>query len=487
MHQSLYPRHVRVVDLDGSTDDNDAFPPIRYSAPRQDYHHPPSYLAGDQRYSFGQQPPQGVVTPYPVPRMVRPQLPPADPQRVSPYDESHNWLYHPMAGPPLKLLYIGPPGSAHQDGRYETIYHVPEKGLWYNDHINAGGAEPAYNARRYSEVETSGTHSCYASSHTAVDGMRPVKVRKVSVGGSCGSLEADAKLLLEASAAFRSAVPSPTMVQCPFANKLDGCELVSLDLYGSVPDPLFLSMAQMKLCRLNDEDRFGNYRHRKVGMIGIACKHCGGLSGFGRHFPSSFQSLLSGSHCVRIVKHVRSECRACPHNIRQLLLELDKKEQISHDHGSRKRFVSFVWSRLQSASGNQLLLDDGTASCVSNEEPEAAPEESPATALRDDDPTIPWETILGHSELIEAQDRYLVPDSTLFSLTQMKPHPLEEEDQIGRHKEQYLGFMGELYIVVTLSSLPYVPCRFLCRQVCAAFTVEGRPANLVTVDFSLPA
>ena len=38
-------------------------------------------------------------------------------------------------------------------------------------------------------------------------------------------------------------------------------------------------MAQMKLCKLRSEDRFGNYKHRDIGFVGMACKHCGGLPG----------------------------------------------------------------------------------------------------------------------------------------------------------------------------------------------------------------
>lgn len=276
------------------------------------------------------------------------------------------------------------------------------------------------------------------------------KTKKVSFGngGSFSSTssatEAEAKLLLDTTAALRREVQrNIAESRCPFVDQIRGCEFVSMDLYGSVPDSLFLSMAQMKICRLNGEDRFGNYKHRKLGMIGMACKHCGGLSGFGRHFPSSFQSLLSGSHCLRIVKHMRSECRTCPPEIRRLIVEVDREnDHASFTHGSRKRFVAHVWSQLQRSYDSQVLEDEPPASPDSNDDLDDS-ERSAKAQLMDDD-GIPWESIVQRSEFVEAKDRHLVPDSTFFALSQMKSYALKEVDQIGRHKDQPLGFMGKV-------------------------------------------
>lgn len=205
----------------------------------------------------------------------------------------------------------------------------------------------------------------------------------------------------------------------------------------------------MKICRLTEEDRFGNYKHRQLGFVGICCQFCGGLPGFGRHFPGSFQSLLSGSHCVRIVKHMRSECRSCPPSIRGLIKDIENEDRTerfihnqSHDHGSRKKFVAHVWAKLQEANAQEYHPPSETVSKLS-----AETNATPTQVVGSGKPIVhgsglTWDTVIGKSQLVEEKDLHLVPDTTLFALAQMNEWPLTVEDKIGRHKEQQLGFVG---------------------------------------------
>lgn len=402
-----------------------------------------------------------VVTPHRVSRLVHPH-------HQQGYHDLHHEAYYeneyapPMVSPPMKIRYIRHPNCS------------PEGSQVYGQHdFGHKSHGPVYPVKRQSEDSSLPSPSFQQNTK-----MARWQTRKVSFGGdsSASATEEEAKLLLDATAAFHREVPSDvTESHCPFTDKIEGCEFVSLDLYGSVPDSLFLAMAQMKVCRLNDEDRFGNYKHRKLGMVGMACKHCGGLSGFGRHFPSSFQSLLSGSHCLRIVRHMRSECRACPPEIRHLIVQIDQQnDQVSFDHGSRKRFVAHVWSRLQTANGVQLYSDETPA--LSDRCDELDDSERSAKAQLMDNDDIPWESILSYSELVEAKDRHLVPDSTFFAISQMKSYALREEDRIGRHKDQPLGFIGEITNRFRLS------LSLTCFQECAVFTAVARQANLDMVD-----
>lgn len=210
-------------------------------------------------------------------------------------------------------------------------------------------------------------------------------------------------------------------------------------------------MANMKLCRLTEEDRFGNYKHRKIGSIGICCKFCGGLPGFGRHFPGSFQSLLSGSHCVRIVKHMRSECRSCPPSIRGLIEDLDSDNGLEEsmrsgqsqglDHGSRKRFVAFVWAKLQEAERQESCVEEVPVAGETHRSSSTG-DLSCGDQLVHPEESLSWNDVVDSSALVEARDIHLVPDPTLFALAQMKMWPLTKEDRIGRHSEQPLGFVG---------------------------------------------
>ena len=159
--------------------------------------------------------------------------------------------------------------------------------------------------------------------------------------------------------------PSPTSQENITDEKLTelmgDTKLVQMGDRDLVPDYLFLAMAQMKLCHLTEPDRVGCYKERKLGFIGMACKHCGGQPGFGKYFPATVRSLAQTTTSQTIVKHVAVKCRLCPPEIRLALVKL-QSEQAEKDkavkeangsvfdsrprYGSRKIFFQRLWSRL---------------------------------------------------------------------------------------------------------------------------------------------
>ena len=141
--------------------------------------------------------------------------------------------------------------------------------------------------------------------------------------------------------------------------------LVTPDDKDLVPDYLFLAMAQMRPCALNESDRVGCYKDRELGFKGMCCKHCGGQPGFGKYFPATVRSLAQTTTSQTIVKHVGAKCRMCPTQVRTAVLSLQQNSlnninggcnysrgpSPSNDgrpkYGSRKVFFQRVWARLQ--------------------------------------------------------------------------------------------------------------------------------------------
>jgi hypothetical protein len=107
--------------------------------------------------------------------------------------------------------------------------------------------------------------------------------------------------------------------------------------------------------RLTKDDRIGKYKNRDLGFIGMCCKHCGGQPGYGRYFPGSFNSFLSGKNSENMVDHMLKECSACPDQLRSILSDLEERESQSKSkppHGSRKRFFGHIWSQLRAYPSN---------------------------------------------------------------------------------------------------------------------------------------
>lgn len=130
-----------------------------------------------------------------------------------------------------------------------------------------------------------------------------------------------------------------------------------------IPDYLFVAMQQMIPCNLTEEDRVGCYKDRETGFCGIACKHCGGMPGFGKYFPASVRSLAQTTTSQTIVKHVGAKCKRCPPHVRALMVEMQHRARVvsmrnnkstvvestsrsKPKYGSRKVFFQRVWGRL---------------------------------------------------------------------------------------------------------------------------------------------
>lgn len=130
-----------------------------------------------------------------------------------------------------------------------------------------------------------------------------------------------------------------------------------------IPDYLFVAMQQMIPCNLTEEDRVGCYKDRETGFRGIACKHCGGMPGFGKYFPASVRSLAQTTTSQTIVKHVGAKCKRCPPHVRALMVEMQHRARLvsmrttkttvvdstsrnKPKYGSRKVFFQRVWGRL---------------------------------------------------------------------------------------------------------------------------------------------
>ena len=103
--------------------------------------------------------------------------------------------------------------------------------------------------------------------------------------------------------------------------------------------------------------------------------------------------------------------------------------------------MAHVWAQLRNA---QVESPDATEEgsspvasldCKSDMQSEDKPEEAESSGEA-------WEVFVRDSELVSMKDRHLVPDTTLFAISQMKPWPLTQDDKIGRHKERPLGFVG---------------------------------------------
>lgn len=233
-----------------------------------------------------------------------------------------------------------------------------------------------------------------------------------------------------------------TPLDTPWSDLVEGSEFVCAQVRGDIPDSLFVAMGQFRACGLTQDDRVGKYKNRELGFVGMCCKHCGGQPGFGRYFPGSYDSFLNGTNCTGAIKHIQSECRACPERVRETVLALEQQEvegaattldtASAHRprHGSRKRFFSYVWSRLR-----DIQLPE-----TANDENEIG---HPVVVVTTEDHDVSLlDHILAQSDIVSIKDRHLVSDTTLVAMAQMKMCYITEEDRIGRCKDHKVGFKG---------------------------------------------
>jgi hypothetical protein len=234
----------------------------------------------------------------------------------------------------------------------------------------------------------------------------------------------------------------------PWEDLLQGGVLTSLELRGAVSDVHFAVMAQMKPCQLTYEDRVGLYKARDIGCRGMCCKHCGGVPGFGRYFPGSLTSLINGSICKSIMKHLLEECHACPAYIRDAILKLDCSEimvPFHYERGSRRQFFELVWNTIQEGRPK-----DGDT-CLNQDRPILGwngitkLDTLPSTTSGIDgnsDQNVPWSKILEDCTVVLMSDRHLVPDTIFAATAQTKPCEITDDDRVGRCKDHKVDSMG---------------------------------------------
>jgi hypothetical protein len=253
----------------------------------------------------------------------------------------------------------------------------------------------------------------------------------------------------------------------PFEDIVADSVFTKLEYRGLVADSIFVAIAQLRPCGLTDDDRVGKYKRRELGFMGMCCKHCGGHPGFGRYFPGSFDSFLNGKNCDGIVMHISSECRRCPESIREMIVELERREAVigqqpRSKYGSRKRFFFFVWEMLQSvkledhppppslcnstdndqslSEQNDDLKVNGISSTSATTSGEAGSSNTVSSSTAADD--IAWEVMTKESDIISLNDRHLVPDALMFALAQMQLCQITADDRTGRCRDHPNDFMG---------------------------------------------
>jgi hypothetical protein len=151
-----------------------------------------------------------------------------------------------------------------------------------------------------------------------------------------------------------TAVKVPSTLDCTVldAKLFAGSSLVLPEDRDLVPSALFVVVAQLQICRLTQLDQVGCYKMREIGFVGVACKHCGGLPGFGRYFAQSARSLAQTTTSKTILEHISRKCSCTPSYIHDAVLklqEIQRRQCLASGHrhyGSQKVFFERVWSRI---------------------------------------------------------------------------------------------------------------------------------------------
>jgi hypothetical protein len=125
------------------------------------------------------------------------------------------------------------------------------------------------------------------------------------------------------------------------------------EFWDTVPKILTISMAQMSIARMKPiGDTVQLSETSELGYAALCCTHCKGVVGFGSHF---FKNLRKGNYIHRIVKHVQSDCTACPQRVRSPLqkhckpINSDSLGITISKSSMTKAFFEHIWNQLCSA------------------------------------------------------------------------------------------------------------------------------------------
>jgi len=120
-------------------------------------------------------------------------------------------------------------------------------------------------------------------------------------------------------------------------------------------------MLQTTPCVFTEADRLGRRRSLRIGFSGLACRHCFGVYGSGRFFPSSVKTMADASKTLDVLyKHVM-RCAKCPDNVKTVLMnlrEIHDTERSRMPFGSQRAFFAKVWNRLHEADNDLLIGPD---------------------------------------------------------------------------------------------------------------------------------
>ena len=128
----------------------------------------------------------------------------------------------------------------------------------------------------------------------------------------------------------------------------------------------FHLMAQMQPCVFTEADRLGRRRGLEVGFAGLACRHCFGVYGTGRFFPSSVKTMSDASKTLDVIYRHMIKCKKCPPDIKsglRNLREFHDSERSKMPFGNQRAFFSKIWGRLhENAVHENPILSPAPAS-----------------------------------------------------------------------------------------------------------------------------
>jgi len=111
----------------------------------------------------------------------------------------------------------------------------------------------------------------------------------------------------------------------------------------------FHLMSQMQPCVFTEADRLGRRRNLKAGFAGLACRHCFGVYGSGRFFPSSIKTMADASKTLDVIYRHIMKCKMCPSDIQgglKNLREFHDSERSKMPFGNQRAFFVKIWARL---------------------------------------------------------------------------------------------------------------------------------------------
>jgi len=115
----------------------------------------------------------------------------------------------------------------------------------------------------------------------------------------------------------------------------------------------FHLLSQMQPCVFSEADRLGRRRGLKVGFTGLACRHCFGIHGSGRFFPSSVKTMADASKSLDVIYRHVMKCKNCPWEVKgtlRSLREVHDSERNNMPFGNQRAFFVKVWHRLHANS-----------------------------------------------------------------------------------------------------------------------------------------